>query len=153
MRHESITDGLPVIPNLLTGEPAARYCPKCLAYRPSPGFGSRATCGVCKDRSDRYQAKTAPARRVKDVARIYGLTTDQLESMREDQANLCAICGEPETKARADGHVFALAVDHNHVTGEVRALLCYRCNQLVGWLEQASPSIIASAVAYLNRYA
>lgn len=44
------------------------------------------------------------------------------------QNGLCAIC-EESPKGRK------LAVDHNHKTGQVRGLLCSRCNIGLGWLE------------------
>jgi hypothetical protein len=60
------------------------------------------------------------------------LTLKEAEAERQKlsdaQDQSCAICRKHESH-------FAkrLAVDHNHATGKVRGLLCYRCNKfLVG---------------------
>lgn len=61
--------------------------------------------------------------------RQYGLTPDQYDALFTQQGGVCAICkAEPKTKK--------LAVDHDHDTGEVRGLLCPRCNStLEFWME------------------
>jgi len=44
-----------------------------------------------------------------------------------------------------------LSVDHNHLTGEIRGLLCQRCNQGLGsFLE--NPEILNKAILYLKTY-
>ena len=60
------------------------------------------------------------------------LTLKQCEIERQKlsdaQNGCCAICGKAEALFKN-----RLAVDHNHRTGKVRGLLCYRCNKfLVG---------------------
>ncbi len=52
------------------------------------------------------------------------------------QNSLCAICSKPESKIDPQlGKPCVLAVDHCHVTGKVRGLLCFRCNTNLGWYE------------------
>jgi hypothetical protein len=53
--------------------------------------------------------------------------------MLEDQNYVCAVCHKPELGHNQHG-LMALAVDHNHETGAVRALLCHRCNRALGLL-------------------
>lgn len=60
------------------------------------------------------------------------LTLKQAEAERQKMSDLqeqkCAICKKHESNFKKRLHV-----DHNHKTGKVRALLCYRCNKfLVG---------------------
>lgn len=62
------------------------------------------------------------------VMRRYGITVEQYEFMLAAQGGLCGICRKPPGRRR-------LAVDHDHETGEVRMLLCDRCNMAVGIIE------------------
>lgn len=60
------------------------------------------------------------------------LTLKQAEAERQKMSDAqqqeCAICKKHESNFQK-----RLAVDHNHKTGKVRGLLCYRCNKfLVG---------------------
>lgn len=57
----------------------------------------------------------------------YRITPEQYDAMFQAQHGVCAICGRPPKRLR-------LAVDHCHVTGTVRGLLCHPCNRLVGHL-------------------
>lgn len=56
----------------------------------------------------------------------YGITWEQRETMLRKQLFSCALCFKPETDFKRRLHV-----DHNHKTGKVRALVCYRCNKFV----------------------
>jgi Recombination endonuclease VII len=55
-------------------------------------------------------------------ARGLGVSTEDYERMLAEQGGGCAICGAPPKTRR-------LHVDHNHKTGKVRGLLCFRCNR------------------------
>lgn len=59
----------------------------------------------------------------------YNLTTDEYWKMFEKQGGVCKVCEEPPT-------VRKLAVDHDHRTGEVRGLLCGKCNTALGLLRE-----------------
>ena len=46
------------------------------------------------------------------------------QKLSDAQGARCAICTKHESQ-----FINRLAVDHNHATGKVRGLLCYRCNK------------------------
>ena len=65
------------------------------------------------------------------------------------QRGLCAICEKPEVNKDVKGKIKWLSVDHNHATGELRGLVCYRCNTALG---KFGDSIVTlqSAIKYLE---
>jgi hypothetical protein len=65
--------------------------------------------------------------------------------MLERQAGVCAICGRPPRGGRA------LDVDHDHVTGRVRGLLCGNCNRAVGFLDE-NPDLFDKAKVYILQF-
>ena len=70
--------------------------------------------------------------------RRYKINYEQYTHQLTLQNYLCAICKKPETaliKDRDDGKIKMLAVDHNHSTGQVRKLLCQRCNMCLGLID------------------
>lgn len=62
------------------------------------------------------------------LRRRYGISLWHYQRMLEDQGGTCAICNTPPRSHRS------LAVDHDHATGAVRALLCDPCNKILGHL-------------------
>jgi hypothetical protein len=62
-----------------------------------------------------------------------------------DQNDRCGICGERETVLLKDGTVRRLAMDHSHKTGEIRALLCWNCNNLIGRAKERSAVLLQAA--------
>jgi hypothetical protein len=79
----------------------------------------------------------------------FGLTLEDYDLMLEEQNGVCAICGEEETSIRL-GKTKLLAVDHDHETGEVRGLLCARCNMAIGLLNE-DIDILKSAIKYITK--
>jgi len=63
----------------------------------------------------------------------YGIRLVDYNAMYEKQGGVCAICGCSESKQQArtsggDKTLDSLQVDHDHVTGKVRGLICWKCN-------------------------
>ena len=75
--------------------------------------------------------------------REYGVTAEEYDQMLEDQENKCHIC-----KSEIG---YEAAVDHDHLTGIVRGLLCRNCNVGLGHFKD-SIETLKSAVEYLSKY-
>jgi hypothetical protein len=74
---------------------------------------------------------------------------EQYEELLRQQNGVCAICGRPEIRTY-NGKVKNLSVDHDHETGEVRGLLCYKCNLGIGQFED-SIELLDKAKKYLTK--
>lgn len=70
----------------------------------------------------------------------YGLTVERFNTMLAKQGGVCAIC---QKSAGA-------CVDHCHITGKVRGLLCAKCNSAIGFLNDDFATLIR-AVDYIRR--
>lgn len=77
----------------------------------------------------------------------YGLPFERYQEMMRSQEGRCALCGIPEKDAPRG----VLHVDHCHVSGKIRALLCGRCNTALEAVER--PGFVDAARAYLARFA
>lgn len=81
------------------------------------------------------------------LKRHYGITIDCYNEMLANQNGCCAICAKTEAN-EIRGKVVSLAVDHDHATGSVRALLCSSCNTALG-LFNDSVELLAKAREYV----
>lgn len=79
----------------------------------------------------------ARVRRPAHFLRKYGITLDQLAAMEAAQKGKCAICKEKQP----------LVVDHCHATGQVRKLLCHRCNKVLGLVKE-DPTVLKNMIRY-----
>lgn len=68
--------------------------------------------------------------RERHLQKTFGITLGDYERMLDEQGGGCAICGALEPEGSS------LHVDHDHGTGDVRALLCFPCNNALGLLEE-----------------
>ncbi len=82
--------------------------------------------------------------------RKFGIEIERYEQMVEEQDNRCAICGRHE-RLKYKGTVKALASDHCHSTGKVRALLCDWCNTGIGRFDD-DIAMLKKAIAYLEAH-
>jgi len=82
-----------------------------------------------------------------NIQREYGVSREQYRSAHFQQGGKCAVCRRPERTARNT----LLAVDHDHVTGQFRGLLCSHCNRAIGLLRD-DPQIILAAADYVRKH-
>jgi hypothetical protein len=77
----------------------------------------------------------------------YDITLAQREEMEVDQDGKCAICGNAAKGGKTSSA--SLHVDHDHVTGQVRALLCNDCNTGIGKFRD-DPALLYAAADYIR---
>ena len=112
------------------GDSHQAYCPPC--YNASRRI--RYAQGIYKPSIDEM--------RNRNYKQNYGISEETYISLLEQQNGVCAACGQPETRmnSRIKGR---LHVDHDHETGQVRALLCSNCNTALGMLKDETQRIEA----------
>lgn len=144
-----------------------KLCTKCKKLKPKKAFGKdkkqkdglHIYCKECVNKNHRKWRKDNP-RKVKEQDRRqrlarseqrkqcsvrwrknnlkkvlrynYGLMIEDYNRMLKEQGGICAICGETERVHTR------LCIDHDHVTGRVRGLVCSRCNVAMGLLDDSS---------------
>lgn len=125
-----------------------KVCMVCEAPIPQPD-------GVSRNRRRKFCSHSCFHLDLK--ARQYQATGKQIMRMYESQNGQCAICGvllapvnalTYEVKKRS--HL--LHIDHDHSTGEVRAILCGGCNAGLGQFRE-DPDILRAAIKYLENHA
>lgn len=88
----------------------------------------------------------------RNIKRKYGLTRVEYDEKLKNQNYVCAICKEPETAFDARTNTLRrLAVDHNHKTGVIRDLLCWRCNGTIGRINE-NLDLVKSIEEYLIKH-
>jgi CRISPR/Cas system-associated protein Cas10 (large subunit of type III CRISPR-Cas system) len=79
------------------------------------------------------------------IRRSYGLTLEAYQNLLESQGTKCAACGT------SDWGAYGPMIDHDHVTGEVRGIVCTRCNVAIGHLKD-SPQRARALAEYMEKY-
>lgn len=108
----------------------------------------------CKSQSKLYRLKN-PQRQTKYdeqhkkenknsyLIRKYGITLYEYGELLQSQEGVCAGCGQLPNKD------ISLAVDHDHVTGHIRGLLCDRCNKVLGSIKD-DPKTLRTLADYIE---
>ena len=117
---------------------AQKYCSKkCRGRSERHRESHKSALRRFAERNPEYNRVIVERRREKEL----GVSAEEYARRNRYQKGLCVICGG-KTKQQ-------LAVDHNHKTGEVRGLLCGRCNAGLG-LFQDDTNILAKAEVYVR---
>lgn len=159
--------------NFVVGD--TKYCPGCKEQKKLSEFppnksyalGIESRCRACKAAYMKAHRKANPDqykaydRKHKDKVRNdpqhkldrqnqrlkskYGISLEIYNKMVADRNNKCDICGMDGSLVRYG----KLKVDHDHSTGEIRGLLCDKCNFAIGLLND-NPTLIGKVLEYLR---
>lgn len=130
--------------------PWAKYCKQCRSLCTEcgelPRQKGRRRCRGCSERFLRDQYARRPAdvmrSRVGRAMRVYGVSRE--EALRLISIRICEACGR-EMSRPGEMHI-----DHDHMTGEVRGVLCFNCNAALGHLKD-SRERLEMLICYLGR--
>lgn len=128
--------------------------------RRSGGLYSRCKSCVCSYGKERYRENLASIKQKHATYRKnnpekllevslkcnYGMPLEQWDELMLNQGGVCAICQKEGEEGKR------LCVDHEHGSHplKIRGLLCQKCNQAVGLLQDSSENCF-EAGKYLNR--
>ena len=97
-------------------------------------------------RQGTYNKETRKAYERKLRLKRFNLTSDDYINILSQQDNRCAICNICIDECSRDFNI-----DHNHVSGRFRGLLCILCNSGIGFFRDDT-NILFSAISYLTRH-
>jgi Recombination endonuclease VII len=127
-----------------------KRCPDCGQLRPLDQFprNKRTSSGYAVYCKPCHNARGAETRQRLyggsshyHLMRRYGIGAHDFDRLVEEQGRVCAICGRPDPEH----------VDHSHVTGAVRGILCFNCNGGLGQFRD-SVDALRNAVVYLDTH-
>lgn len=134
-RHSDISEG-------------TKYCARCKEVKSVDEFGrNRATssgltdyCRPCHSEASAEIRKRGHGSSRNYLLKLrYGVTEEQVQQMIAEQGGVCVICLRAEPKH----------VDHDHMTGLVRRILCFKCNGGLGQFDDG-PDRLRLAADYLE---
>jgi len=142
----------------------SRVCTKCGIPKSLDGFhdrkdrhGKRSVCIECwtgrttvatLERRKQEPYKYSALNYRSTIKMKYGISIEEYERLLRLQDGRCALCRKHEVR-RLRGNIARLSVDHCHVTGKVRGLLCSKCNTAIGLFED-SKELLQKAIEYLK---
>jgi hypothetical protein len=127
-----------------------KWCPDCGQVLPFSAYGLNAAsktgrtsyCKPCHNVRGKRAKDRIGGERTYHLRRRYGITAEDADAMLVDQDGVCAICRSAP----------AVHVDHDHATGQVRALLCFNCNGGLGQFKD-NPMALHAAAYYVQLHA
>jgi hypothetical protein len=120
---------------------ALKICKDCGESKPQTDYYKtgeylHSRCKSCHNKKSIQWSKENP----KAVAKIrrraklkskYGISVEEYDKMFKEQDGKCYLCNNAHERR-------PLNVDHDHKTGEVRKLLCDKCNMALGLVDDNS---------------
>jgi len=120
-------------------------CSQCGRKKTRKIRGTTWQCKPCWNRIRREENAAKPVRSravaVRRRCEHYGIPVELWVKL---QSRGCMICGRKAGLIQNQLHF-----DHDHITGEVRGLLCNQCNRGIGYLRD-DPELIMKAYKYLT---
>lgn len=134
------------------------HCIRGHELTPENRSGGTGQCKLCKkihfanhrkrdpDYKKRWRKKHRDRLRTEHIGYRYGISQEVYDCLLSEQNGKCALCGLVFDSSE---NLKTPRVDHDHVTGKVRALLCHHCNAGLGQFKD-NPDVMERAAAYVR---
>lgn len=117
---------------------------------PKHKYGLRNDCKTCRDAYvNDWVSKNRDKREIiklRSRCKSYGIDVRDYERLLVKQNYCCAVCGIHISKLTR-----RLDIDHNHITGKVRGLLCQSCNTVLGKVKEDT-QVLQNLLNYLGKW-
>lgn len=108
-------------------------------------------CSICgpvklnyRKSSNKFRCSIVEKDHGNTIKRKLCVSNEWFKNKLKEQNNLCEIC----KKTNGDKQ---LCIDHNHITNDLRGLICNNCNLLIGHCKE-NIEILKNAIKYLEKY-
>jgi superfamily II helicase len=134
-----------------------KTCSKCKQEKDISQFnknkrnkdGFQYFCKKCKLEQDRkyYVTEKFHLKNLKQRMRQFGKTIEDYNILFEKQHGCCAICGKHQSEFNN-----RFMIDHNHITGQIRGLLCRNCNCGIGlfYSDERGTELLKKSIKYIE---
>jgi hypothetical protein len=160
--RQRVLDAVAKLEYVVNELPTMKKCTACKSVKPPEDFYNghktkkqrnatnkkypHSRCKECEHKKNKIyhkenRAKVSERQVMTHRRKKYGVSEEEYKNMVLSQNNICAICNKPSHKT--------LHVDHDHITGKVRGLLCSSCNMGIGMF-QDDIDILNNAIKYLS---
>lgn len=68
----------------------------------------------------------------------YGMTSPEREDLLTEQGRQCLLCSSTIGFNSGPRNNSSAVIDHCHATGDIRGILCHKCNSFLGYVETSS---------------
>jgi hypothetical protein len=100
---------------------------------------------AARKRKQGLSPKEKQSQRAAHLKKKFGISTEEYEALLVTQNGVCAVCRNSCPSGRR------LAIDHCHVTGKIRGLLCTPCNTAIG-LAKEDTLRLRALIDYIERH-
>ena len=121
------------------GKNPKRTCDACRKEDKSKWQKARNATAVGRAYSRKYYAENREINSARIAAAKYSISVESVQLLYAKTH--CDLCREAFKSKRNK------CVDHNHSTGQVRGVLCTRCNTLVGYVE-CNRALLEDAISW-----
>lgn len=132
------------------GRPKSIECPRGHLMEKTRKFhpNGDSYCSACKLIRSEVDRLKDPERykqyyRTSNRRRHYKIEPEQYKELWNKQRGMCGICMKKLVEDRSTH------IDHNHISGHVRGLLCHHCNTALGLFKEDAITLRA-AISYME---